>query len=185
MPRFGTRGTISQFPPSLYGVQSDNFPSIKCHKKGRLVQNLKWRSTHIAWPQARVGLLSFREGKQIKEEGKKENISWANILTADQQARQYQAGRNVDVPSQTIICQAPSTQHTALHCVTIRNETLSSTTGTCVTIYRRQMFLTTLVEAASTQKLSLLNQDNEGRQDMQHQESWKTKYETGTAAYSR
>jgi len=47
------------------------------------------------------------------------------------------------------------------------------------------MFLTTLVEAASAQKLSLLNQDNEGRQDMQHQESWKTKYETGTAAYSR
>jgi hypothetical protein len=33
------------------------------------------------------------------------------------------------------------------------------------------MFLTTLVEAANAQKLSLFNQDNEGRQDMQHQES--------------
>jgi hypothetical protein len=107
-------------------------------KRSTLVQNLKWTSTHIAWwPQAKVGLLSFREEKQTKEEGKKEKTSWANILTADQQARQYQARREVDVLSQTIIRQAPSPQHTALHFVTIQNETLSSTTGSCIDIDRK------------------------------------------------
>ena len=151
MPRLGTRRTIPHFPLSLCGVQSDNFPSIKCHENGWLVQNLKWTSTRIAWwPQARAALLSFREGNQTKKEGKKGKTSWANIVTANQQVRQYQTGWNVDVPSQTIICQAPSTQHTVLHCVSIRNETLSSTTGTCVTMHRQQMFLAILVAAAST-----------------------------------
>jgi len=87
MPRLGTRITTPQFPLSLYGVQSDNFPAIKCHENGWLVQNLKWTSTRIAWwPQARVALLSFREGNQTKKEGKKghpELIFWLPISKLD------------------------------------------------------------------------------------------------------
>ena len=52
----------------------------------------------------------------------------------------------------------------------MRNETLCSIAGHCVAIHGPQMFLTTIVERVSTQKSSLLNQDNEGRQDVQQQE---------------